>query len=335
MGPLADMRRLNLQAFDSQLRNQVASVLAAERRFITTSIADLTKLSTQYAELSGPNSLARYSLQLPGFQALLKSIKSPWLDEANKMGSMNGLAGLYGIGSALKLSPPFDLKLTEKLRLDLGDWRAEIAWPTDMATNLFARTSLYEQQGLNPDLAEFPYPAFHEITGEAGLRVPDVSAAVGYDLQWSESDETEQDDDFDRTNRAYGLLHRFESQLRKFIQERMEAKFGTNWIKQRVPGKMREKWLDKQRRDTGNLNWPAIAYADFTDYVTIITRNDNWRELFEPTFVNKDSVQESFRRLHPMRVTTMHARLITEDDELYMHVEMKRILTAIGVWLGP
>ena len=130
-------------------------------------------------------------------------------------------------------------------------------------------------------------------------------------------------------------MHRFESQLRKFIHEKMEAKFGTNWIKQRVPGQIGERWRDKQRRDIGTLSWPTIAYADFTDYVTIITRNDNWRELFELTFVNKDSVQESFRRLHPMRLATMHARLITEDDELYLYVETKRILTAIGVWLGP
>ena len=60
-----------------------------------------------------------------------------------------------------------------------------------------------------------------------------------------------------------------------------------------------------------------------------LLENDNWRDLFEAIFVNKISVQESFRRLYPIRLATMHARLITQDDELYLYVETKRILSAI------
>ena len=62
-----------------------------------------------------------------------------------------------------------------------------------------------------------------------------------------------------------------------------------------------------------------------------LLENDNWRDLFEAVFVNKNSVQESFRRLYPIRLATMHARLITQDDELYLYVETKRILSAIGI----
>ena len=335
MGPLADMRRFNLQVLDSQFRNQFASLLAAERRFITTSLSDVMKLSIEYAKVSGPTSLERYSLQLPDIQALVKSIHSPWLDVENKVRSMDGLVALHGIGSLLNMLPPFDIKLTESIRHDLGDWRKEISWPVDIATNLIARTSLYEQQGLNPHLTEFPYPAFQEITEEAGIRLPAVPAADGYDLQWWESEETDQDDAFDRTNRAHSLLHRLESQLRRFIHEKMEAMFGPDWIRQRVPGPMRERWRERQRQDIGTQKWPLIAYADFTDYEQVIVQRNNWRELFEPSFFRKSSVQESFQRLYPVRSATMHARLITEDDELYLYVETKRLLTAIGVWVAP
>ncbi len=62
---------------------------------------------------------------------------------------------------------------------------------------------------------------------------------------------------------------------------------------------------------------------------------DTQRNALLPRLVSKASVQESFRRLYPIRLATMHARLITEDDELYMYVETKRILTAIGVWEEP
>ena len=107
--------------------------------------------------------------------------------------------------------------------------------------------------------------------------------------------------------------------------------FGSSWMRQRIPGDMRSKWHEKQSQDTGAQHWPTIAYADFTDYVTIITRNDNWRDLFAAIFDNKISVQESFRRLYPIRLATMHARTITQDDELYLYVETKRILAAIGI----
>ena len=240
------------------------------------------------------------------------------------------LRGLHGIGSLLRTLPPFDTKLTDTLRLDLGDWRKEVIWPSDIATNPFVRASLYDQQGFNPDLTTFPYPAFEEIVSETGLRVPKVPVAEGCDLD-GESDETVRTADFERTNNAHDLLQRFESQLRRFIDERMEVKFGPGWTKQRIPSDMRSRWRDKQRRDTGTQKWPIIAYADFTDYATIITRNDNWRDLFEPIFVNKISVQESFRRLYPIRLATMHARLITQDDELYLYVETKRIRSAIEI----
>ena len=91
--------------------------------------------------------------------------------------------------------------------------------------------------------------------------------------------------------------------------------------------------MDKRQKalDFGEPERPLIAYADFTDYVTIITRKDNWKAVFEDVFRRAESVTESLQRLYPIRICTMHARLITQDDELYLYVETKRILAAIGV----
>ncbi|MGD9711724.1 MAG: hypothetical protein AB7V46_06615 [Thermomicrobiales bacterium] len=63
----------------------------------------------------------------------------------------------------------------------------------------------------------------------------------------------------------------------------------------------------------------------------IITRNDNWDQVFRPIFVRREFVVESFQRLYPIRLCTMHARIITQDDELYLFVETKRVLRAIGL----
>jgi hypothetical protein len=72
-----------------------------------------------------------------------------------------------------------------------------------------------------------------------------------------------------------------------------------------------------------------VEYADFTDYVPVICRADNWREVFSPFFNRPENVRESFQRLHPIRLDTMHARLITQDDELLLHVEVKRLVKVI------
>jgi hypothetical protein len=148
-----------------------------------------------------------------------------------------------------------------------------------------------------------------------------------------DGDEDEEEAGFERTNDAHDRLQRFESQLRRFIDKQMRAAFGENWIKHRVPGDMRQRWIDKKQKagEAREREWPLIAYADFADYVPIITRKDNWEEVFKPVFGRADSVMESFQRLYPIRISTMHARLITQDDELYLFVETKRILTAIGV----
>jgi hypothetical protein len=111
---------------------------------------------------------------------------------------------------------------------------------------------------------------------------------------------------FERTNAAHDHLQRFETKLRRFIEEKMKAAFGPDWIKHQVPGDMLKAWRDKKQiaMDNGDRESPLIAYADFTDYVKIITRKDNWETVFKTIFRRKESVQESFQRLYPIRLCT-------------------------------
>ena len=334
-GPFEELRRradymnVALQSIDEfqQMRNLV---LAAEKQFDLPGITDAMKLFRQFENSTLANVMKRYQVQRSELQRSFEAMRSSWLDTKNDMLSINGFVALQGIGRALSTMRPFGRHLTEALRIDLGDWRKKIIWPSYIATDPFIRTSLYAQQGFNPDLTTFPYPAFEEIVTEAGLRVPDIPGAEGYDID-GESDDVERESAFKRTNSAHDLLQRFESQLRRFIDEQMETTFGANWTKHRIPGDMRSLWHDKQRQDPRAQKWPMISYADFTDYAKIIAQKDNWRDLFKAAFVNKSSVQESFQRIYPIRLATMHARPITQDDELYLYVETKRILSAIGI----
>ena len=338
-GPLEDINRtISLdQVSQSQLGGEFTQmrdqILAIEQQFRLPEISEATKLLDKYKNSIVSNVEEQYWKQASEFQRSIefevKSINTPWLDTANELNSINGFTRLQGIGYALRTMPTFDSNLAANLRIDLGDWREKIIYPPQIFTDPLTRNSFYAERGFNPDLTMFPNNAFEQMVTTAGLREI-VPVDDAYDFK-PKLEETEKEADFERTNEAHDLLQRFETQIRKFIDEQMTEAFGSNWIKHRIDGQMRKQWEEKQEKAeaNGEREWPLIAYADFTDYVKIITQKNNWRDVFEEFFDRKESVQESFQRLYPIRVCTMHARLITQDDELYLCVETKRILKAI------
>src|SRR5438105_14140695 len=111
----------------------------------------------------------------------------------------------------------------------------------------------------------------------------------------------------------------------------MAAAFGEDWIKHRVPHEICQRWHEKRAKRC-EREWPLLAYADFTDYLPIITKKNNWDAVFKPVFRRAEFVIEiisasiSDSYLHHACV-----RLITQDDELYLYVETKRVLTAVGI----
>jgi hypothetical protein len=91
------------------------------------------------------------------------------------------------------------------------------------------------------------------------------------------------------------------------------------------------KWREKKERAQRHTDTdlPLIAYADFRDYEQVICRKDNWK-IFEVYFERPEGIRESFQRLYPVRIDTMHSRLITQDDELFLLVECKRLMEAMS-----
>ena len=331
-GPLHDIRRSELDRLSRTMSEEMQTwtrVTESLQNFRVPTFAEYESPLRKY--LDAYEAASRYSMvQIADeVQKSIQTISTPWLSVTNEMQSVQGLVGLYGIGSALRDLSAYSPELTDGLRLDLGDWR-EVTLPRYIEDDPYERASFYEDLGFNTDLTRFPNEAFEQLITEAGVRTPDISLLEDY-YPVPTSEEIEEQG-FERTNRAQDLLLRFETHVREFISERMEE-IGQNWIWQRIPGSMRAQWEEKKRRDSNQSNQdsPLIAYADFTDYVDIICQNDNWSDLFESTFVRKQSIQESFVRLFPIRLAAMHARIITQDDELYLHVETRRILKAIGV----
>ncbi|WP_199545293.1 hypothetical protein [Paraburkholderia kururiensis] len=119
--------------------------------------------------------------------------------------------------------------------------------------------------------------------------------------------------------------------MRAFIAHRMHGKFGATWASKRLPAGMHEQWLEKQAR-AGTQDGAAdalIDYADFTDYEKIICKKDNWREVFEPVFKKATLVEMAFYFLRPIRLTIMHARQPTYEDELFLRAEVTKLVRLV------
>jgi len=227
--------------------------------------------------------------------------------------------------------PTFDTDLSSALRLELGDWREPIDWPPLIFTDLEARSHFYGSLGVNVALTDLPTRAFRESLAIADLWDAPAPLVGDYDAPETHDKGDEDEQGFARTNEAHDRLQRLETQLRRFIDQIMIEECGPEWPKHRMQPQVFETWRDKKQRAQRHTeaDLPLIAYADFTDYELVICKRDNWR-LFEKYFDRPESVRESMQRLYPIRIDTMHSRPITQDDELFLMVECKRLLLAMG-----
>ena len=258
-------------------------------------------------------------------------IRQPWIDTENFARSIAGFAELHALGDAFRTMEPFSAKLTSVLREDLGDWRHITSFPENIYDDPMVRSDFYENLGMNKALTAFPWGTFNHLVDVSQFRLPTMPPRIKAYTTGQQDEGKDVDPDLHRNKEAYTLLLNFETQIRHFIDKEMTRAFGTSWTKHRVHGNLTKEWKEKREKaqDNGEEASPLIAYSDFGDYIQIIIRNDNWQDVFKPLFKNKESVKESFRRLHPIRICTMHSRIITPDDELFLLAETRRILKAI------
>lgn len=289
-------------------------------RFRLPAKTEVARLMVEFAEIHS-ETLARCAPPEGGLKQAIEGMRTPWLDIQLEMRSVAGLAQMQGIGYALRSMPAFDEGLSAALRQNLGDWRDAISWRPEIFTDLAARSDFYATLGFNSALTDFPQPAFDQALDIAGLRAEEYEP-----LPRATADDEEEG--LMRTNAAHDRLQRMERLLRRFVDQQMTLRFGPGWPQHRLPNGLYEKWCDRKRKaeEAGAEERSVIEYADFTDYELVICRADNWREVFVETFNRQESVRESFQRLHPIRLDTMHARLITLDDELLLYVEIKRLM---------
>lgn len=302
-----------------------------EGRFLLPGFAETEKMLDVMRDNFFGSLRDRYGNQLPGAQEAMLAMQAPWLDSLRTVQSIRGFAELQAIGGSLSIASSFGDEFSDSLRIDLGDWRDPITtWPQAVFESVDARRGFYVERGLNTDLTDFPDAAFDEGLSIAGVKGDTPILVVAYGELTSLFIDSEDDKALARTNSAHDHVQRFEFQLRKFINQSLTKAVGPDWPKHRLPNGIYDKWIGKKSADKGRKNeLPLIAYADFTEYVDVICREDNWKGVFAATFERKESVRESFQRMHPIRIAIAHARPISNDDELFLYVEVRRLLNVM------
>lgn len=275
--------------------------------------------------------LRQYALEESVLQKAMAGMRHPWIDIENETRSISAFTKLQGIGSVIESRPAFGANLAETLRADLGDWRDSMTFPDD-SDDRIQRASLYTDLGFDRSLTDFPAPAFEESLDLAGLRRNPPSLVAIYVSTTDDANEGDEEEALERTNMAHKLLLRLETQLRRFIDKHMTSAVGPNWAKHRLPNNVYEQWTAKKTTamKNGAKNQPLIAYADFSEYVSIITKRDNWKNVFAAFFGREEDVREAFQRMHYIRLDTMHARTITQDDLLLLLTETRRLMKIIS-----
>ena len=124
------------------------------------------------------------------------------------------------------------------------------------------------------------------------------------------------------------MFRDLERRLRFLVREQLHRLAGDKWLKQRVPFDVRQRWHARQDEDRAAHRQVhgEIEYADFMDLCQVIVRKDNWRDAFEAIFQNKEDINVSFYRLHPVRKALGHSRQLSKLDVLTLFAETSRIV---------
>lgn len=142
----------------------------------------------------------------------------------------------------------------------------------------------------------------------------------------------EEQKDNEKKTGQYDVLKQLEENLRKIIKEKL-SNISSNWWKERIPQDVRENAEQRKAKNESPWSWlkqgELIDYVDFTDYAKIITKRDNWNEIFAKIFHNKETLEAKLKELEPIRNSIMHSRNLTSKQNKRLHLYSDDIIGMI------
>jgi len=139
-----------------------------------------------------------------------------------------------------------------------------------------------------------------------------------------------------RLEEPYKILQKLETKLRKCIQTQLKT-ISTNWWKERVPKDVQEKAEHRKTKNEKQWPWhtskdlPLIFHVDFTDYVKIITRRDNWKQAFKEIFKDREAISVKLKELEPIRNSIAHFRELSRQELDKLKLLSGEIISCISI----
>jgi Swt1-like HEPN len=328
---LADMRASSL-ALQDRMAKQLLDIRLPAFDLAKYEVPKLAALDFKLADFSAAGAIAKFldgetrnQLHLSKIAAALTA---PWARIADPLLSAKALVEVHSLGAALRNGHAFEEAFSTALRADLGDWREPVVFDPDALLDSARRTALYVERGFERSLTDFPEPVYAETLEVAGI-APNY-LLINLEQLVPPPASPEDAAQYQRASFCYSVLLRLEKALRNFIQVNMTRQYGSAWPK-RMQG-MYDRWQEKAEiaRAQGRTFDTLIDMADFTDYETIISRRDHFKDVFSAFFPRSEFAGESLRRLYPTRLATMHATPPTQDDLIYLAVESRRLFQIMG-----
>ena len=89
-------------------------------------------------------------------------------------------------------------------------------------------------------------------------------------------------------------------------------------------------WLDDEEHpDPVNLIPFQNGVLDFTDYMKIIIRKDNWKQVFVTFFKDRGIISAKLKELEPIRNAIAHFRELSKDEQKKLELYCKDILMSL------
>jgi len=242
-----------------------------------------------------------------------------------KEGASAGITILTGLVSALTKKPVRnDVAMTGEITVLGKILPVEGVHEKVVAAADAGIKTVYIPSGNGKDLQMLPPDIRHKLEIKLVSGVEEVlnDAIVDYKTYVKKAEEPTEV--FDKE--PHILLDDLETAIRKCIKSNME-KASKNWWIERIPPDVRQK--ADERRNKDEIKRDPIQYLDFTDYVKIITRRDNWREIFQVIFKDQDISVAKLKELEPIRNAVRHTRKLTTEQRDKLKVHSRDIMRQI------
>lgn len=262
-----------------------------------------SSLGSQLAELHRQALLAPRS----NVDALaVLSASRAWSDALSvtslKLSVMAGVGDVFGLGSRSG---------AEAYAALLGRWHVRPDMPDRFWAERPERRRIYEELDVDAGLAEASPAEAVEVMIASGLAAGTFGGQSSV-ASFAVGDITVNLGVGNTEAQAAHLVRATEQRLRVFIAEKMEAKYGPKWFSQRTPPTLSSKAKGARAAalKAGETETRIVAFTDIGDLEGVVTRTDNWGEVFENIFRNRETFKQHMNALNTWRRPTAHSRKV-------------------------